>query len=77
MSRRARGQLVKRIIAYWDLLFQHGMRDFIMPYDHIYKRQLIPLCRMITDLTEIGTSGDFKEIVEGFRDICTKRTQTY
>ncbi|HID90587.1 TPA: hypothetical protein EYP44_01350 [Candidatus Bathyarchaeota archaeon] len=74
-SRRARKRLCGKIVSYWAQLFEHGMRDFVMPYDHIYKRQLLPLCRLLGRLTEVGTGEDLRHVIIGFLDVCRRRSR--
>jgi len=73
VERDRRQRMLRRLGGLFEQLFKHGIRDTLVPYDHIFRRILVPMCRILAWIEENGTAKDFSEALSIMSNICKKR----
>lgn len=77
MNRDKRKIMLKHLEGRFEQLFEHSLREVVMPFDHIFKRHLIPLCKILKWFEKNGTTKDHSEIVKVMTKICTRKLTKY
>jgi len=73
MNRDKRKIMLKRLEGRFEQLFEHSLRETVIPFNHIFKRHLIPLCKILKWFEKHGTTRDHSEILKMMTKICTKK----